>query len=1092
MSPPADSVECMTPDAAQDAVVQAPVDASGVVIGAPGTGKTTTLISRAAALLDAGGFAPEQVLALTPNRQAATALRDRIGVRIGRATPGPLARSLGSFAFQIVRGAMVHAGLEPPALLTGADQDRIIAELLAGDAEDEADGAPGRWPESLSAGVRASKGFRSELRALLAECTELGVTADELAASDNEIWRAAGAFIDEYRAVLAEMRTAHRDAADLVSEAAALLREADAARLGALADLRVVLIDDAQEITRGGLDLVRALRERGAAVLAFGDPDISSGAFRGASPQLFHDLSAALGDVFVLDTAHRQRPALRDLTRRVTQAIGVAGRVEHRRAPGPAPTEPDPSVQAFLAPSPYEEVDRIAGILRDWHLEHGVAWSDMAVIAHDTRQVTSLETELAAREVPTRAAGVQRPLGDEGVVRDIVGIVRLALQPAEEREVEALVEALRSPFGGMDAVGLRRLRARLRHLELADGGSTPASELLRAAMQHPAHFTFIDAPEARAAARFATTLAETAAAATEGETVHELLWRVWDGARALDGSKLAAHWQQLAAQPGGGEVSRSLDALVALFDAAKRFVERTPNERAATFVDDILDSEVPEDTLSTPDRPGLVTLLTPATALGTQFDAVVVAGVQDGVWPNTRLRGGLLETWRLADAVAEARTGVVSPDPGVLDRRRAALHDEIRLFVRALSRARSRVVVTAVDGDDSSPSPFFSFLPEPPPASDHPAAEHPLTLRGLVARHRRTLTSSADRAERAAASAELAILAREGVPGADPAEWYGIVAASTSAPLHDLAVEEARVSPSKMENFETCELNWVISSLGGDTILPPAAGIGTLVHAAMETSPDGDIDVMRGVIDEHWPELDFETEWIARKERRRADEYVDHVHSYLAQVAAERGRVLASEVEFRFAVEVAEHPAAGDEPAAAPAVHTGDDVHGPRRALVHGFIDRVEAYPTGFGEHAAARARGAHPMGEGAGGESVIVVDLKTGKSEPASDEKVVEHAQLAAYQVAVEQGLIEGADPAALTGARLLLVAQTLAKSDYRIAHQHRLEGEERARFLGRLADAARGMSGRSFTAHVESHCADVQWRVQPCRIHTVPAVSA
>lgn len=1090
MSPVADSVDDMTQDAAQRAVVDAPAAASGVVIGAPGTGKTRTLIDRVVSLLSDHALAPEELLVLTPNRQAATALRDRIGVRIGQATPGPLARSIGSFAFQIVRGAMVHAGEEPPALLTGADQDRIIADLLAGDADDEAAGMLSRWPATLSTSVRASKDFRSELRAFLAECTELGVLPAELQRSERPVWAAAGSFIDEYRAVLAGMRTAYRDAADLLSEAAAIMRDADAAPLGPLAALRVVLIDDAQEITRGGITLVRALRDRGIAVIAFGDPDISSGAFRGASPQLFHELSNLLGEVFVLDTAHRQSPALTSLTRTVTQAIGVAGRVEHRRAPGPDPETPDPAVHAFLASSPYEEIDRIAGTLRDWHLSHGIPWSDMAVIAHDTRQVATLETELAAREVPTRAAGVQRPLGSERIVRDIVGIVRLALQPTAERTPEDLVDALRSPFGGLDAVGLRRLRARLRHVELADGGATPASELLRQALEFPAQFAFIDAPEARIAARFATTLAETAAAAAH-ETIHELLWRIWDAARALDGGKLARHWQEIAGNPGGGEIARNLDALVALFDAAKRFVERTPNEDPETFVRDILDSEVPEDSLSTPDRPGLVTLLTPATALGTQFEAVIVAGVQDGVWPNTRLRGGLLETWRLADAVTAARTGVPVTNPGVLDRRRDALHDELRLFVRAVSRARSRILVSAVDDDDSSPSPFFTFLPEPPPAADHPGAEHPLTLRGLVARHRRTLTSAPDPASRAEAAGQLAVLAREGVPGADPSEWYGTIAPSTDAPLHDLALEAARVSPSRMESFEECELHWAISALGGDTVLPPSAGIGTIIHEAMEKVPGGDLDEMRAIVAEHWGELDFETEWISRKERRRADVYVERLHAYLGEVARDGGRVLASEVEFRFAVEVADQDAATD-PAAMPAVFIGEEASGPGRALVRGFIDRVEAYPSGAGEHAVARGRGAAQMGQGAEGECVVVVDLKTGKYEPESDGKVEEHAQLAAYQIAVEQGLIEGADPAALTGARLLIVSKTLSGSQYRVAHQHTLEGEGRTRFLNRLAGAARGMSAGSFTAHVEAHCADVQWRVQPCRIHTVPAVSA
>lgn len=1082
MSARPDSVEGMTPDAAQRAVIAAAPASSGVIIGGPGTGKTRTLIERAVHLLEEEQLRPEQVLALTPSRQAATALRDRIGVRIGQATPGPLARSLGSFAFQLVRGAMVREGAEPPALLTGADQDRIIAELLAGDAED------GRivWPDALSPSVRASKVFRSELRAFLAECTELGVRPDELRRSGDPVWAATAEFLIEYRTVLDALRAAHRDAADLLSEASAILRTADAAALGPLAPLQAVLIDDAQELTRGGIAVVTALRDRGIAVLAFGDPDISSGSFRGASPELFAQLAGVLGDVRVLDGPHRQKPALTALTRTVTQAIGVSGRVEHRRAP--VPVEPDEvaaAVSTFIAPSPYEEFDRIAGVLREWHLSEGIRWDRMAVIAHDTRQVTTLETELAAREVPTRAAGVQRPLGSEAVVRDIVGIVRLALTPVEERTPQALEEALRTPFGGMDAIGLRRLRARLRHLELEQGGSTPARELLRQAMAEPAHLTLIDSPESRTAERFAETIRSLALAAASGETIHDLLWRVWDQARAVDGRKLQVAWREISLLPTGAETARSLDALVALFDAAKRFVERTPNEKPETFVRDILDSEVPEDSLSSPDRPGTVTLLTPATALGTEFDAVVVAGVQDGVWPNVRLRGGLLQTWRLADATLGARTGVPFDPPGVLDRRRAALHDELRLFVRAVSRARSRLLITAVDDDDLTPSAFFGFLPAPDPPERHASAEHPLTLRGLVARHRRTLTTAMAEGARREAAAQLVVLAQEGVPGADPAEWYGVVPASTDAPLRDLAVSGARVSPSKMESYEECGLNWVVSALGGDTVMPPTAGIGTIVHEAMERVPDGDLERMREIVAEHWPELDFETEWIGRKERRRADLLVDRLHTYLGDVRGDGGRVIGSEVEFRFAVDVLEP----DEDAV-PTVHPVVEDRG-NQAIIHGYIDRIEAYPPGAGDHPHARGRGWERIA-GAEAGPTVVVDLKTGKNDPESDSGVLEHAQLAAYQIAVQQGLVEGAPPESLAGARLVIVSKTLAKSDYRIAHQHTLDDEARAAFLRRVSDAARGMSASSFTAQVESHCADTQRRVHPCRVHTVPAVSS
>ncbi|GAA2915305.1 DNA helicase [Microbacterium keratanolyticum] len=1086
MSVYATTVEYVIVDAAQRRVTEAPVTSSAVVIGAPGTGKTAALIERIVHLLGSFGLAPEEVLALTPSRQAATALRDRIGVRIGQATPGAMARSLGSFAFQVVRGAVVREGAEPPALLTGADQDRIIADLLAGDAEDQRIA----WPEALSPPVRASRGFRSELRAFLAACTELGADAHELRALDDPVWTAAADFMTDYHAVLAGLRVDHRDASELLAEATAILQRADAATLGPLARLRVVLIDDAQELTRGGIAIVRALQSRGVAVLAFGDPDISSGAFRGASAELFAELAGALGDVLVLDAPHRQNAALTTLTRTVTQTIGVAGRVDHRRAPLPVDEDEDASVTTFIAPSPYEEFDRIAGFLRDWHLNADMAWDQMAVIAHDTRQITMLETELAAREIPTRAAGVQRPLGSEGVVRDIVGIVRLALMPPEDRTAQLWEEALLTPFGGMDAIGLRRLRARLRHLELADGGATPARELLRQAMAAPAHFLLIDAPESRVAGRFAETVHALAAGAAEGETIHDLLWRLWDRARAVDGRSLQVAWREASLKATGAETAAALDALVSLFDAAKRFVERTPNEKPDAFVHDILDSEVPEDSLSAPDRPGRVTLLTPATALGTEFDGVVVAGVQDRIWPNVRLRGGMLQTWRLADAILAARGGTPAEDLGVVDRRRGALHDELRLFVRAVSRARSRLLITAVDDDDLTPSPFFAFLPQPDPPERHASAEHPLTLRGLVARYRRVLTAvpagtPENDALRAEAAAQLVVLAREDVPGADPEDWYGVAAPSTDAPLRDLSRHSARVSPSKLESFEECGLNWVVSALGGDTVLPPTAGIGTIVHEAMERVPEGDLAEMQRILAEHWPELDFETEWIGNKERRRADLYIERLHAYLRAVIDDGGRALASEVEFRFAVDVPADEQADPAPEAHP---VGEDVSG--QAIVHGYIDRVEVYPPDAGEHANARGRGWEKMS--VPGERVVVVDLKTGKRDPESDGLVREHAQLAAYQIAVQQGLIDGAAPEALAGARLAIVSKTLAKSDYRIAHQHTLDDEERALFLRRVADAARGMSAASFTAQVEAHCADTQGHTKACRIHTVPAVSA
>ncbi len=350
------------------------------------------------------------------------------------------------------------------------------------------------------------------------------------------------------------------------------------------------------------------------------------------------------------------------------------------------------------------------------------------------------------------------------------------------------------------------------------------------------------------------------------------------------------------------------------------------------------------------------------------------------------------------------------------------------------------------------------------------------------------LTTSADPAARAAAAGQLRLLAEAEVPGADPGEWFGVRPVSDSGPLEDLETGSVRVSPSRLEAFETCGVNWAIAALGGDTSSSPSAGIGTIVHAAMERVPDGDRERMRAVLDERWGELDFEAPWMAAKERRRAEQYLDSLHDYLAAVQRDEGRLLSAEGTFRFAIEL--------DPDAQPRTHPVDPEHPAGQVVVSGAIDRVEAYPPGAGDHAEARgpARNWAPMSAGAAEERVVVVDLKTGKSETnVTEDKVREHAQLAAYQLAVEEGLVPGADPDGLAGARLVIVSKTIGRSTYRVAHQHRLEDEARERFLDRVVEAGRGMAASSFTAQVEAHCADTSAnRVEICRIHTIPAVSA
>ncbi len=1022
-------------DSAQLSVTRLPADFSGVVVGAPGTGKTTALVERVAALVRSG-IDPDGVLVLTPSRQTATLLRDRLALAVGRATSGPLARSVASFAFQLVRADAIAAGAEPPQLLTGGDEDQLIHDLLEGDEEDEESGAS-RWPDWLTPAIRDTAGFRAEVRTFLAECTTLGVEPEDLRRlgerDGRPVWVSLASFFAEYLHVRAEMRGAHRDAAGLVREAVGILRTT-ADGLEAVDRLQAILVDDAQELTLGGVELLEAARRRGVAVLAFGDPDVGSGSFRGATPENFARLAAALGEVHVLPTPHRGTAWQCELVRRVTQRIGAVGVVAHRG--GGSGAEPDDSVRALLLRSPAEECDAIARLLRERHVHDGVAWGRCAVIAHDTRQVASLETELAAREVPARSSGPGKALGALKPAGDLLRLIDLAAQ--DEWGFDDVSAALLGTYGRLDPIELRRLRSTMRHIELAAGGERSGKELLLSAVQQPLEFDLIDTREARRAAKLTRTLHFLRDELERGASAHELLWTAWER------SGLERGWAEAARGHGplAEQAGRDLDALVALFQAAKRFVERSLDADPRVFVRGVLDSDVAEDRLTAPVREDTVQILTPAGALGLEFDTVVVAGVQEGVWPNTRLRGSLLETWRLADASARADDATE-----VFDRRRAAMHDELRLLARALSRATSRVIVTAVDDDDTGPSVFFEFLPDP----ERHTVDHPLSLRGLVARHRRTLTERPARdAGVVHAARQLALLADADVPGAAPEQWYGVLEPTSTGPLRDLEKEDVRVSPSRLHALEECELNWVIGDLGGDPG-GATAGLGTIIHAALEHAGDSTEESLWAHVESRWGELVFEADWRDRAEKTRARDLVRRLHLYLRRFESSGGSLLSAEPHFEVAIPL-------------------DDASAPEHgAILSGYIDRVELTPEG----------------------TVVIVDLKTGKREPQTDAKVADNPQLAAYQLAYESGAIPAAAGHAPGGAKLLVLRPTSSRSDYAEPRQPPFDDERREAFLARVRAAVSAMRGTSFSAPYEEHCRD-DHSYGLCRIHTIGAVSA
>ncbi|MFF4047675.1 ATP-dependent helicase [Streptomyces chartreusis] len=1103
-------------DAAQRAVVDHGAGPMLVLAG-PGTGKTTTLVESVAARIARGGD-PERILVLTFSRKAAVELRDRMALRIGAAR-APQATTFHSFCYALVRAHQdSDLFTEPLRLLSGPEQDVTVRGLLAGQPDLERLGlAHVRWPDDLRACL-TTRGFADEVRAVLARSRELGLAPDALDAFARRIgrpdWRAAAAFLAEYLDVL-DMQGV-LDYAELVHRAVLLARRPEtAARLSAQYD--AVYVDEYQDTDPAQVRLLHALAGDGRSLVAFGDPDQSIYTFRGADvngildfPHAFPRADGRPAPVEVLRTSRRSGAGLLATTRLLTQRMPLtrlpAEKVRaHREL---APVREGGRVEVFTYPTPGTELDNIADILRRAHLEDGVPWGEMAVLVRaGSRTIPTVRRALTAAGVPLDIDGDDLPLRHEPAVAPLLTALRAvaraeasgastgetdAEEAGSDREgdadgsvaqadeaadaggsaaqapegaadtggsaahapeepapdtcwldTETALTLLASPLAGMDAADLRRLGRALREEERAAGNALPppSDDLLARALAEPERLAVHDPTYARGAQRLGALLRKARERLAGGGTAEEALWDLWEG------TPWPTRLERTARRGGaaGRNADRDLDAMCALFATAARAEERTGGRGALNFLEEIDAEDIAADTLTRRAvRPDAVRLMTAHRSKGLEWRLVVVAGVQEGLWPDLRRRGSLLEADRIGrDGLAEPLT------PGAL------LAEERRLFYVAATRARERLVVTAVKGaadDGDQPSRFLTELGvEPRDVTGRP--RRPLSVAALVAELRATTVDPrASDALREAAAHRLARLAaladEEGrplVPAAHPYRWWGMFEPTESkVPLRNRD-QPVVLSGSALDQLaNTCALQWFLGrEVKADAPATVAQGFGNVVHVLADEVASGhtpaDLDVLMERLDSVWNALAFDAPWKSAQEKGNARVALERFLQWHVMDRAGRTPV-ASEHDFDVTL------GAGDF-----------------EVRIRGQMDRVEA------------------DGDG----RAYVVDFKTGKQAPSAAE-VARHPQLAVYQLAVREGAVDDAFDGARPepgGAELVQLRQGAAKRDGgetlpKVQGQQPLDGPEGEWVGDLLATAAGKVLDERFAPNTGQHCAHCAFR--------------
>ena len=1006
-----------------------------LVTGAPGSGRTTLATQMAVGRI-LSGIPAEKVLVISASRTAAARMRQDLSTQLRSTASQPLARSAASTAFSIVRAWAVANGEPPPVLVSGPEQDAVLAELLEGHLAGE--GVAPNWPETLPVESLRLTGFRAELRDLLMRAAEYGLSPEELTELgqryEYQPWIAGGMVYGEYLDVTAQRWATpdsgqRFDAAGIVDSAANLLAlwhseygDNPHGELPPPPRWETVIVDDYQEATAATVRLLHVLQDAGAELLLFGDPDVAVQTFRGAQPALMaragqprgSELGAFGAERVVLDRVWGQTPELRTITQAVAPVVGAVGLVSHRNAPSALDaTETAPTgAEIAIATSPARELAHAAYELRRAHVVDGLDWREMAVIVRSGAQADEARRALTELGVPVLDDAAEVLLRSEPAVLPLLTALDYAAHGA--LDIDAALALLRSPLGGLDSVKLRRLRRalwlHLRHEELEQSVDDAILELL----QQP-NLVRLPAAIRRPVERLRAMLEAAHTAAQEPlASAETVLWAAWHA------TGLARNWQEqaLAGGSAGRQADRDLDAVVALFAAAARFVERMPGASMSAFVNQVRSENLPADSLAAraTGQSG-VAVLTPPAAAGSRWEFVCVLGVQADVWPDVRLRDTVLGAQRLTEVLTGRASGL---DRDYAAARRDVLHDEARSFLLAVSRARTRLLVSAVEDPDSDllPSAFIQVLttaqvPVTEAAGIGDPRRVPVSLRELVAVLRRSSLDDADPQRRQASEQLLAALAQHAVPGAAPQNWNGTAELSTTEALAG-PDDPVYITPSRLDSFITCPLRWALEQAGGTQAPSIQQSVGTLIHELAAELPAGTAEELLAKLDEKWPSLGMPSGWVGIVKRADVEKSVQRLAQYLGE-----GRSVVS-VEEPFDLEI-------------------------DRARIRGTADRIERTDSG----------------------ALRVVDFKTGTY--AKNEDIPRNSQLGVYQLAIERGCFESEHTSA--GAALVYLGGP--NKGYKQMPQLALSEDEDPQWVeNRIAQTADQMADSTFLARKNSAC--------------------
>jgi DNA helicase II / ATP-dependent DNA helicase PcrA len=580
-----------------------------LVLAGAGSGKTRVLTVRIARLIEEHGVPPWRIFAVTFTNKAATEMKHRVGRFLGRDPSGLWIGTFHSLSARILRREAAHLGFTGNFTIYDEDDRLALIKRLM-----EQRGMNNKLfpPRAVQAVVSAAKNRMQSPEDLLK-----AAAYDRLAEVSAEIFSAMGPALKAANAM---------DFDDLMLHPLTLFREQPDVLRFYQNKFSYLLVDEFQDTNLAQYELIKLLGKHGN-VTAVGDDDQSIYGWRGANVQNMRDFQRDFGEVKLvrLEENYRSTQVVLDAANSViaenTNRLGKTLRTTRKGGE---------SVVLLAAADERDEAEWITRELGNRRTRGDWEYHEMAVLYRTNSQSRAFEEALRRAGVPYRIVGATG-FYDRREVKDLLAYLRLIANP---RDNEAFLRAVTVPRRGLGESSLATLN------RFAEQWQKPLLEVARTADRVPdlrpnvrnaleKFSQMIDRLRAESAVQPPARVLEQVIQAIDYERV--LLAEGpegedrWDNVRELVAG--AAEWSEEAAPDREGEDTT------------------TPLER---FLSEAALLSAPDEVTGSAEG---VTLMTLHTAKGLEWPVVVMAGMEDGLFPLKRSEdqpGGVEEERRLA------------------------------------------------------------------------------------------------------------------------------------------------------------------------------------------------------------------------------------------------------------------------------------------------------------------------------------------------------------------------------------------------------------------------------------------------------------